>query len=170
MEAVATHALWQMAEAGEALHAQQRREQEREALKLLEAVLKVCCSIVRIDIHGLHRSIESLTHIYVPLDPTKFNKNKIKNKKKQEPKYCEGLSRRVATQCVSRLIHALEDEDEDETEAAAAAGEGGGGAMGFWTPESVARAQCLANLLANYRCGVLCLFSPFIFLFIFTFF
>jgi hypothetical protein len=65
----------------------------------------------------------------------------------QEPKYCEGLGRRVATQTVSRFIHALEDEEEEQGGGAGA----GGGAL---TPQSVARAQCLANILANYRCDI----------------
>lgn len=66
----------------------------------------------------------------------------------QEPKYCEGLSRRVAQMVITRLIHALEDEEEE----AGGGGEGGGG-VGSLTPLSVTRAQCITNLLANYRCA-----------------
>ena len=61
----------------------------------------------------------------------------------QEPKYCEGLSRKIVRQTVTQLINGLEDEEEEG---------GGGGGAGALTPQSVTRAQCLATLLANYRC------------------
>ena len=63
----------------------------------------------------------------------------------QEPKYCEGLSRKIVRQTVTQLINGLEDEEEE-------GGGGGGGGAGALTPQSVTRAQCLATLLANYRC------------------
>jgi hypothetical protein len=141
---MATHALWQLAEAGGALHSQHKRAQEAEALKLLDMVLKVRCPPLVVTgqppsfllgascTHHHHHH-----HHYRPrFGPTQT----------QEPKYCEGLSRRVATQTVSRLIHGLEDEEEEEGAGA------GAGAAGALTPASVTRAQCLANLLANYRC------------------
>ena len=54
----------------------------------------------------------------------------------KEPKYCEGLSRRLAEHCLDWLIRSLEDDEAER---------GGLGAS------SVTRAKALANLIANYR-------------------
>ena len=62
----------------------------------------------------------------------------------QEPKHCEGLSRKIVRQTATQLINGLEDEEEE-------GGGGGGGGAAALTPQSVTRAQCLSTLLANYR-------------------